>query len=256
MEGGERIERRPMNQAYWDVVSANYEEEITSVFYRDSEGLVAERIQSARESGARSRAADIGCGIGNFVPFLSKAFGEVDACDWSAAGLDIARTNCAAIENVRFHKVDLSEGLIPFELVDFALCVNVLIMPDLSDRLLAWRAVTNQVSRDGQLLLVVPSHESAQMELYQGLEYCLSDGDSCREAVDATQNKTACASDLQLGVFSINGTRTKHYLKQELRMMLASYEFDVSEVVRIVYPKDECNDVSDSWDWLVVARRR
>ncbi|MCH6258175.1 class I SAM-dependent methyltransferase [Puniceicoccaceae bacterium K14] len=245
-----------MNEKYWDLVSANYEKEITSVFFRDKEGLVRERINAGRKLGASVRAADLGCGVGNFVPLLSETFGHVDACDWSEVGLNQARENCISFENTKFHKINLCNDRLPFDLVDFALCVNVLIMPDLGDRLLAWRAVTNQVKGAGTLLLVVPSHESAQMELYNGLEQCLSDGESCSDSIIATQHAEADSSDLQLGVYSVNGTRTKHYLKQELRMMLASHQFEVLEITRIVYPKDVENPVSDSWDWMVVAKRR
>lgn len=245
-----------MSCEYWDSVSENYEQEITSVFFRDSEGLIAQRISAAGAARMEAKAADLGCGVGNFVPSLADAFASVYACDWSETGLSLAREKCSEYENTKFYRIDLVEDEIPFELVDFALCVNVLIMPELEDRLCAWRAVTNQVTSGGTLLLVAPSHESAQMELYNGLESCLNEGDSCADAVETTQNAGACASDLQLGVFSINGTRTKHYLKAELRMMLDSHEFDISEVVRIVYPKDDANRMSESWDWLVVAKRR
>ena len=245
-----------MSRSYWETVSKNYEEEVQSVFRHDTEGMVRRRIAAAGSSMPEGRSADLGCGVGMFTPLLARAFKSVEACDWAEAGLAKAQTRCKDNPNTNFSRLDFSQDVFPFEPVDFAICINVLIMPSFDERMRAWRAITNQIKAGGSLLLVVPSHESAQMEIYRDIEARLDIGDTCEEALSASQPKNALAADLQQGVYSCNGTRTKYYLIDELKMLLAGLEFEVVEAERIVYPGGGEGGSPESWDWLVVAKRR
>ena len=133
-----------MNRAYWDAVAENYEREVLSVFDHDAAGMVRARIVAAGAAQPGGRAADLGCGVGKFTPLLADAFAHVVACDRSERGLAVARAGCAAHSNVSFSCFDLACDAPPFAPVEFALCVNVLIMPDLDERLRAWRAARAQ----------------------------------------------------------------------------------------------------------------
>lgn len=245
-----------MDRKYWEEMSANYDELIHSVFDHDIDGLVKERIASAERSGPDCRAADLGCGVGKFTPSLALAFGGVEACDLSETGVGMARVNCVPFRNVRFHRLDLTRDPMPFDPVDFVLCVNVLIMPSLDQRLRAWRTVTNQIVRGGTLLLVVPSLESVQMETFREVDARIEEGDTCRGAVRKAQSDKATASDLQQGIHLLDGIRTKHYLKVELEALLADHGFEVTELTRILYRDLDDNELTGAWDWLAMGRRR
>jgi SAM-dependent methyltransferase len=253
-----------MNRAYWDAVADDYEGEVLSVFDHDTGGLVRARIAAAGAAvdSAGSRAADLGCGVGKFTPLLARAFARVEACDSSLRGLEAARAACLDHANVGFWRIDLTCDPVPFEPVHFVLCVNVLIMPSLDERLRAWRTVTNQVEHGGTLLLVVPSLESIQCEHLREIDTHLLEGDTCAEAIRRSVPPDASATDLHQGVHLLDGLRTKHYLREELEHMLPAHELDVIEVARLEYRTD-AEDVADAlpaascpWDWLVTARRR
>jgi len=256
MSSETNAESRPMCRTYWEEVSENYSQEVQSVFEHDLEGLVRDRIAAAGKVAPNGSSADMGCGIGNFIPLLAKAFARVDACDWSESALEKAVEHCSEFENTHFQRLDISNDSIPFEPVDFAICINVLIMPCFDDRMRAWRTVTNQVTQGGKLLLVVPSHESTQMEYYRYIESRLDMGDTCREATNACASPSATVEDLQQGIFSCDGTRMKYYLQDELVMLLNGLELDVNEIERIRYAKDEATGCSETWDWLIMAQRR
>lgn len=249
-------ESRPMCQSYWERVSKEYNREIQSVFEHDLEGLVKARIIAAGLDNPSGSSADIGCGIGNFTPLLAQAFASVEACDWAESALERATQRCRDYDNTTIQNLDICNDPIPFEPVDFAICINVLIMPGFDDRMKAWRAVTNQISQGGTLLLVVPSHESTQMEYYRDIENRLKMGDNCQEAAEACTTPNATIEDLQQGIFSCEGTRMKYYLKDELLMLLNGQELDVVETKRIQYSETIDNDTIETWDWLVMAKRR
>lgn len=242
-----------MNRSYWDKVSESYQKKVLSVFDHDLKGLVLARIEDASRTKPSPRAADLGCGVGLFTPSLAEAFASVEACDLSPTGIEATRHRCANYANVRYHQLDFIVDPIPFEPVDFALCVNVLLMPALDERLRAWRCVTNQIASGGTLLLVAPSLESIQMECFRAVDAFLEDGESCADAIRLGHEHNATSTDLQQGVHLLDGLRTKHYLKAELEAMLANHEFDVQEIVKIEY---SARTVAGAWDWLALAKRR
>lgn len=245
-----------MNRAYWNAVAGDYEREVLSVFDHDTEGLVCARITAAGAANPDGCAADLGCGVGKFTPLLARMFAHVEACDSSERCLAATRARCLESSNVSFQQFDLSRDPAPFAPVDFVLCVNVLIMPSLDERLRAWRAVTNQVKHGGTLLLVAPSLESVQFAHFQTLEACLGEGDSCEEAIRRSVPDSLDSTHMHQGVHALDGLPTKHYLREELMQMLPDHEFDVMELIKLDYQPDTSNVSTGPWDWLVLARRR
>lgn len=243
-----------MNRAYWDRISESYQDEVLSVFDNDLHRLVEEKILAGAVAYPHGNAADIGCGVGRFTPLLADSFGRVDACDYTSVGLKKAKARCRSMTNARFHKVDLVSGSPPFPAVDFALCVNVLIMPGHAARMNAWRSVAGQVRSGGTLALVVPSHESALMEYYYAIERRLDEGESCSSALRNSIDERAKAADLRMGVLRLDDVRTKHYLKDEVEQSLRNYDFEIRETSKLEYAPEGDARYSN-WDWLAVARK-
>ncbi|MDQ8180161.1 class I SAM-dependent methyltransferase [Pelagicoccus sp. SDUM812005] len=246
-------EQPRMNRELWEDVSADYANKVLSVFENDRLGLVTQRIEAYGKAHPNATAADLGCGVGHFTPTLAKSFASVEACDLSSGGVEATRLSCSDFQNVNYNRLDLSSDPMPFEPVDFALCVNVLIMPSLDERLRAWRCVTNQVASGGTLLLVVPSLESIQMDLIQRIDGLIDQGHSCEDALEEGQSSRATAADLQQGVHRLDSLPTKHYFADELKYLLSEHEFDIEEMLKIQYSN---SNHADSWDWLVSAVRR
>lgn len=249
-----------MDRAYWDSVAENYDDEIFSVRDNDSDGLIESRI--ALHASPSGTAADLGCGIGKFTPLLARHFDQVQAGDLSAKLLDRARHACRKHANVTFRQIDLGAEAHPFEPVDFVLCVNVLIMASLDVRLRAIRAVTAQVRSGGHLLLVVPSTESMLYTRFRMVDWSLREGHGCDSAVRENLPTRGSLRSLYQGVRPIEGVPTKHYLREELEVLLADHQMDVREVQKLTYPwttefadPPDWMDAPHPWDWLVLARR-
>lgn len=241
-----------MTPAYWDAVAADYDREVLSVFAQDTAGMVRARILAAGRVMPGARAADLGCGVGTFVPLLASTFTHVHACDWSTRGMLETRRRCASHANVSYASFDLAEDAAPFDPVEFVLCVNVLIMPSMDERRRAWRAVTNQLSHGGRLVLVVPSWESIQVSAFNAIEESLGAGCTCTESLSRHVTAEASVADLCQGVHALRGVRTKAYVREELEQMVGMHECEVNEITKLGYPAIG----SCTWDWLVTATRR
>lgn len=242
-----------MNRAYWDRVADDYEGQVLSVLEHDTHGLIRQRIERAADAGAR--AADLGCGVGKFTPLLAAAFGQVEACDLSARCLSAAGSRCAGFANVSFHQLDFVTQPAPFEPVRFALCVNVLLMPSLDERMRAWRFVCNQIDHGGTLLLVAPSHEAMLFRDFRLVDAGLHDGLRCDEAIRRELPRAGSVRDLRQGVRPLQGLRTKHYLCEELAALLEDHGLEPEEIVKLPYAATPGDGVP-AWDWIATARRR
>lgn len=249
-----------MDRAYWDAVSETYEDEIFSVRDHDTDGLIENLV--ARHADPSGTAADLGCGIGKFTPLLARHFARVHACDLSPRLLERARHACRRHANISFRQTDLGGEPHPFDPVDFVLCVNVLIMGSLDVRLRALRAVAAQVKADGHLLLVVPSAESMLYTRFRMVDWSIRDGHDCASALRQNLPATGSLRALYQGVRPIEGVPTKHYLREELQVLLGDHHLHVVELRKLTYPwTTEFSDPPDwmgapyPWDWLVLARR-
>ncbi len=65
------------------------------------------------------------------------------------------------------------------------------------------------------------------------------------------------------GILPIDGVATKHFLREELHVLLAGHKLEMQEALKIEYTWDtECEDPPSwmrapyPWDWLVVAKRK
>ncbi len=243
-----------MGRAYWDGIADDYEGNIHSVFDHDTEGRIQRLI--ARFSDREGRAADLGCGVGNFIPSLAEHFSTVEGCDFSRRSLAVARERNAAFSNVCFHELDFTTDVCPFPPVQLALCINVLIMASLDARLRAWRFVTNQVETGGILLLVVPAIESVLFNCFLEISEGIEAGLPCEAAAGQALPEDGAVRDPYLGLHDLEGKTTKHYLREELEVLLGQYHFETIEISKLSYaggsgPAGE----RASWDWLVVGER-
>lgn len=244
-----------MDLAYWDKTLQNYAAEIVSVYDLDADAVVSNLIQQLARTGACGSAADLGCGIGQFTELLSGYYDRVESCDFSSQGLRLTQERCAPLQGIHYHQLDLTSDPVPFNPVDLVLCINVLMMPSMDERLRAWRTVTNQVRQGGHLLLVVPAIESILMERHSELGQQLDEGQSCQDSLDATLPEHSTAMDFHQGVYTIDRARTKHYLKNELKAILQDHQFTIQQIQPLRYRAAEQTQDLDTWDWLVLAQR-
>ncbi len=200
--------------------------------------------------------------MGKFLPALSANFRHVYAIDISQSLLDQARDSYTKLSNVTYAKKDLSRPNLKLERVDFALSVNVAIMPSQKIREAIFKTITRGVRKNGHWLLVVPSLESALFADFRLVQWNLKAGLSPAEAVwELEQADNAASQSLRQGLVDIDGVATKHYLKEELTALFKD-SFDILAIEKVRYSwKTEFDNPPKwmkepyPWDWLVLLKK-
>ncbi|RKX34079.1 MAG: class I SAM-dependent methyltransferase [Verrucomicrobia bacterium] len=249
-----------MNRAYWNAVADSYKSEIFSVLEHDTRGLIRKRVTAF--AGRDRTAADLGCGVGHFLPLLTGGYSRVHACDLSQACLDRAMKAHRELQNVSYGVCDLAAGRIAIPPVDFALCINVLITSSLSVRARMFRNLKSYLLENGHILIVVPSVESALLTSARLIQWNQREGHPASEAEKIGLPCSGSVRQIHRGNIPIDGVITKHYLKEELEFLLPDNGLEVLEVEKICYswttefaePPDWMTN-PHPWDWMVLARR-
>lgn len=249
-------------QTYWDRIAENYEDEIFSVKKHDRQGLVVSQID--KYSCPDGKASDLGCGIGNFLPALSSRFKNVIALDISLKCIARAKSRFKELPNITYRNIDLSRPHVRLPGVDFALSVNSILTPSLTKRNRMLDLVCRHIRGGGHLVLVVPSLESALLASYRLIEWNLKDGMAPGNAVragfsrhDGTDNRR-----LRQGIVKIDSVATKHYLEEEILILLQNRGMKVLEMEKVQYSWETEFDQPPRWmkepypwDWLCVASK-
>lgn len=252
-----------MNRTYWNRMAACYEAEIFSVLAHDRAGLIAGKIRRYGRDG--QTATDFGCGIGSFLPLLSRRFRKVLALDLSARNIARARAAQVRLPNVTYCTADLAAPGMRLPKADFALCVNVAIAAAADPRNRLLDAVCRHLRPGGHLVLVVPALESSLLTDFRLIEWNLRDGlDAARAAGAAFRaHRPAGNPRIHEGIVKIDGVATKHYLREEVEILLGNRGLRTLEIDKIEYPWNteftappRWMRAPYPWDWLFTARKR
>lgn len=252
-----------MDEQYWHEKGESYDEEILDVRATDREDVVEREIRELADP--RAAAIDFGCGPGKFLPLLARCFRKVRALDFSETCLEQARTSCGSLANVAFRKTDMTCTRTRLRRARFGLCVNALITDSLSRRQAMFRFIARHLEPGGHLVLVVPSLESALYCSFREVQW------ETRESPQASSkaliqkmadfDRTEGAAP-ELGLVQIDGVPTKHFLREELQVLLAEQGFKPVAFKKVEYDWDvEFESPPDwlkhpyPWHWLVTAQR-
>lgn len=247
-----------MNEKDWDRTAATFDEDVFNVPANDRRELIGFFVKL--HGGPQRSAADIGCGIGRTLPLLSGQFGVIHALDFSSECLAVAEQANLEQDNIRYHHIDLASDGIPFEPVDFVLCINAWLMFEPDRRSSMVDRTLSCVKPGGHLLLVTPALESALFATHRLVRWQREQGYSPKVA----QKKAAREmSNLDMGIVMIDGVPTKHYLKEELQDVMQSRGFEVIAIQKLEYPwsrvfsePPEWMGPPLPWNWMVTAKRR
>jgi SAM-dependent methyltransferase len=248
-----------MKREYWNKLAGRYEDEIFSVLHYDRKQLV---LQQIRKLGMPEKTAgDYGCGPGHFLPYLAENFQNVFAIDISRSLIARAKKKCSHLSNIEYIAADLAASGLRLANTHFILSVNAIIMPSLACRLRILDVMAGHILKDGHLVLVVPSLESAMLTDFRLVEMNLRNGFRPASAVRAGFEKSN-SPRLHQGIVPIEDVPTKHYLKEELVALLERRKLRIKEICKIEYPWDTEFDSPPGWmkqpypwDWLVVAQK-
>lgn len=246
-----------MERNYWERIAPGYDDEIFDVLRNDTKGHIRKVISSV--AGNNKSVIDIGCAVGKWLPLLSPLFGRVMAVDISATNLKIARERHTQLPNINYERSDMSKGKTHYQNYDVALCVNAILTDSLKKRQVFFRNITSCLNPGGSLVLVVPCLESWMLTRIIQQQW----------KVDKSLFKKPSASvaaqryhDILQGNAEIDDVATKHYLGDELDLLLQQQGFRIITRKKIEY--DWSTEFIDPpqwlqkpkpWDWMVHGKK-
>lgn len=250
---------QPMDRKYWEKIAPAYNEEIFDVLHHDRKGLIRSAIASI--SSRKNSVIDIGCAVGKWLPVLAPAFSKVMAIDISAGNIAIARRSYSHLSNVSYKRADMSAGRTSFKNYDAAVCINAILTDSLTKRTSFFQNIATSLKKNGHLVLVVPSLESKLLTRIIQHQWKIDHKLFSGKMSDKEGHKRY--NHVLQGNFEIDDVPTKHYLEEELQLLLTQAGFQVKAIEKINY--DWSTEFVDAptwlkepypWDWMVVARKK
>ncbi len=247
-----------MDRTYWEKIAPGYNSEIFDVLKNDSKQIIVTVIN--RFSSEKTTVTDIGCAIGKWLPVLSPAFKKVIAVDISVENLNIAKKLYPEFRNVVYTRADMSNPRAKITACDFAICINAILTDSLKKRNIFFTNLKKTVKKNGRLILVVPSLESSLLTSIIRQRW-----NPDKDADDVINKKKSSVQLINLlqGNAEIDHVPTKHYLKEELELMLSHEGFAAEEFYKIEYdwtteflkPPGWLKE-PHPWDWMVLAKKK
>lgn len=247
-----------MNRSYWEKIAPSYNEEIFDVLHNDKKAIIRKEIQ--RHAAASKTVIDIGCAVGKWLPVLSPAFKKVTAVDISAKNLSIAKKNYPAFTNVTYQRLDMSSTQPNLPQYDFAICINAILTDSSKKRTTFLKNTHACLRKNSYLLLTVPSLESWM--LTRTVQHQWQIDKKLFAGKLSTAEGARRYSYLQQGNVEIDNVQTKHFLGEELDLVLSQHGFVVEKRKKIEYDwsTEFVNPPAwlkkpGPWDWMVLAKK-
>lgn len=247
-----------MKRTYWEKMAPAYNDEIFDVLHNDKKALIRSVIN--KYASKKKTVIDIGCAIGKWLPVLSPAFKKVVAVDISAKNLEIAKQLYPQYKNVEYLRADMSGRKTKVPACDFGICINAILTPSLKDRTIFFQSLSACVKRGGRIVITIPSLESWLLTNIIQQQYKID-----RSLFPATTNAKEAIrkwNNIRQGNTEIDEVPHKHYLKEELQLLLANEGFVAEDFQKIEYDwttefikPPEWLKEPRPWDWMVVAQK-
>lgn len=247
-----------MQRSYWEKIAPSYNDEIFDVLKEDRKGIIRKELNKI--ANPKASIIDIGCAIGKWLPILSPAFRHVLAVDISAKNVSIAKRNHPELLNVEYRRVDMSSPSYNIGGFDAALCVNAILSDSLVKRQRFFGNIAKTLKPGGHLVLVVPSLESWLLTRIIQHQWKVDKKLFVHKIKPAEAVKRY--ADIQQGNAEIDNVATKHYLGEELDLLLEKEGFKVITRKKINYgwhtefvAPPTWLKKPEPWDWMVLAEK-
>ena len=248
-----------MEKSYWEKIAPIYETEIFDVLKNDKNGHIVKAIQSF--ANQKKSIIDIGCAVGKWLPVLSPLFKQVHAIDISAKNLAIAEQKYTALKNISYQRIDMSAKTVPEIQFDAAICINAILTADLKKRNLFFKHMASFLKPNADLVLVVPSLESKIFSHIIANKYNVDDAKN--DTVPTGKKAIEQIRYIKDGVTDIDDVPTKHFLKEELELLLDLEGFNTKQIQKIEYDWSTEFHKAPSWlknprpwDWMVHTKKK
>ena len=247
-----KLGRCELERKFWEEVAPKWNNEIFDTLAEDRGGVISGTIHGLARHG--QIVADFGCGVGRYMPLLSANFQRVFALDWATACLQRARLRARRFPNVEVLRTSPRVLAALSCKCDVTVAVHVATHPRQKARQRMLSQAVSLTRRGGWLLIVTPSLESAHY------------AEAVRRILHPNLKSDFGFGKYHVsrepGVLALGGQPTKHYIAEEILLLLRMLGCVPIEPRRVEYswrihsagvPRRFA--ASRPWDWLVLAQR-
>jgi ubiquinone/menaquinone biosynthesis C-methylase UbiE len=245
---------------FWSRVAASYEREFVDPFCKDVRGNPLKRILRRLGDPKNTIVADLGCGIGPLLPFLSKYYKTVHAVDFAEGMLDRAREQVKGRTNVRFHQAGFNDLSVLPEPLDVAVAVNSLVLPKPADIERALTEIGRHLKPNGHFLGIVPAMDAVHYYTMLLVDRAVKMG----KPIDAARKNAGhhCEHeyyDFAFGQFRFRGLHQHFWQPFEIRYRFERTGFILKRLKKVHLSwkqfagGKELQNYPAPWDWFFLA---
>ncbi len=245
----------------WSEVADSYETEFVDPYREDVKNPLVSVLQSLATQNVRT-IADLGCGTGPLLPFLTKHFQQVWAVDFAEGMLERARQRCCPdCQNLHFLRKPLTELNTWDKKLDAAVAINSLVMPDIKDLQIALQGIHHCLRPGGHFLAIFPAIDAVHYYTMLLVDRALALGKSNNTAqTQAARFAEHQYYDFAFGQFSFKGIRQHFWQPFEIRHRLKQAGFRKIRISKVWLSWEQFACGVDfqkqhrpPWDWFARA---
>lgn len=250
-----------MDRKFWDSLFESYNSDVFDVLKSDKTKIIKKWMSEIRKTDIT--VADVGCGVGKWLPYLSDRYKKVVAVDFSEPYLEHCRQEFKSLKNISYLNINMTKTQKKLKGMDLILCVNSILSNKAPERDTYFRNLKFALKNNGHLVLVVPSIESVLLSEYVYQAYKIKEG-NIKSANQSAASESKEFWYFKQGVVNLeNNAFTKHYLKEELISLLSRNGFMVEKIGKVEYSWDTQIEHAPKslrdpypWDWIVLAKKK
>lgn len=246
---------------FWSRSAAHYERDFIDPYVKDVRGNLVRRTLHRLRGPSEKVVADLGCGIGPLLPFLSRRFKTVYAIDFAPGMLERAKKTVAKRKNVTFVHAPFTDLAALPEPVDVAVAVNSLVLPSLGDLQNALAEIRRCLKPGGVFLGIVPGMDAVHYHTMLLMDRARNLGlppDAARK--NAAQFGDHSCYDFAFSEFRFKGLEQHFWHPFEVRHRFAQAGFALKRLKKVHLSwtqfagSIELKSFPAPWDWFFLAK--
>lgn len=251
------------HKEFWEEIQ-DYDSQVFSVFAdKDAENPIFDYLKQKPKG---MLVADLGCGSGNFLKFLSQNFEKIIAADYSNNLLKEAKKRHSTLTNIEYKLMDMKdlEGL--DGLLDIAISINSILPETINEVGQIIRGVYKSLKPGGEFVGILPAADTviylALLEHKQLLDQGKEETEATKE-IERIFNTNRQFSILGFQRDSPSDPRQKYFFPSEIELIFKEAGFKSVLLQKVYYSWAYCKDHNYGyfpgkeriWDWFVIAKK-
>ncbi len=244
---------------FWSRAATSYEKDFIDPYRADVRNPLPKEL--CKVAAPDKTVADLGCGIGPLLPFLSDHFAHVYAVDFAEGMLTRARARVEGKTNITFLQGNFTDLQALAGRVDVAVAVNSLVLPDVRDLDRALVEILRCLRPGGVFVGILPAMDAVHYHGMLLLERALASG----KPPDAARKNAAHLGefadyDFEFGQFKYDGLEQHFWQPFEIRHRLRKAGFRAVRLKKVLLSWQqfacgrELKKFQPPWDWFFLAR--